>query len=155
MRDFLSQSPTMRALLRGMLGRCPCCCHGRMFGAFLKVSDRCEACGEELHHHRADDFAAYIVIFIVGNALMLIVLYVEHNFRTSYWIEAAIWLPAVLISTIGLLQPTKGVIVALQWHMGMHGFEQSKTRGTAGARATDRELATSAALVPAVLDSRR
>jgi len=124
-----------------------------MFRAFLKVSDRCEACGEELHHHRADDFPAYIVIFIVGHALMPIVLYVETNFAPSYWIEAAIWLPAVLISTIGLLQPTKGVIVALQWHMGMHGFEQSKMRGTCGVRAADRDLASSA-LVPATLDRR-
>src|SRR5262245_65983064 len=98
MRDLLSQSPPMRALLRGMLGRCPCCGHGRMFGAFLKVSDRCEACGEELHHHRADDFPAYIVIFIVGHALMRIVLYVETNFAPSYWIEAAIGRPAVVIA---------------------------------------------------------
>jgi uncharacterized protein (DUF983 family) len=24
--------------------------------------------------------------------------------------------------SIGLLQPTKGAVVALQWHLGMHGF---------------------------------
>ena len=155
MHNLQSESPAATALLRGLRGRCPCCGHGRMFRAFLKVGDRCEACGEELHHHRADDFPAYIVIFIVGHALMPIVLYVETNFAPSYWIEAMIWLPAILISTIGLLQPTKGVIVALQWHMGMHGFEQSKTRGLCGARATDRELAASAALMPAVLDTRR
>jgi len=154
-RNFLSQSPAATALLRGLLGRCPCCGHGRMFRAFLKVSDRCEVCGEELHHHRADDFPAYIVIFIVGHTLMPIVLYVETNFAPSYWIEAAIWLPAVLISTIGLLQPTKGVIVALQWHMGMHGFEQSKAHGACGAHAADRDLAPSPALVAATLDRRR
>ena len=112
-----------------------------MFRAFLKVSDHCEVCGEELHHHRADDFPAYIVIFIVGHLLIPIVLYVETNFALSYWIEAAIWLPAVLISTIGLLQPTKGVIVALQWHMGMHGFEQSKARGACGAHAARGDVA--------------
>ena len=30
-----------------------------MFRAFLKVSDRCDVCGAELFHHRADDFPAY------------------------------------------------------------------------------------------------
>jgi len=27
---------------------------------------------------------------------------------------------------LGLLQPIKGLIVAMQWHMGMHGFAASK-----------------------------
>jgi hypothetical protein len=37
-----------------------------------------------------------------------------------------LWLPTTLVLTIGLLQPTKGVIVALQWSMGMHGFGYSQ-----------------------------
>jgi uncharacterized protein (DUF983 family) len=28
--------------------------------------------------------------------------------------------------TLGLLQPVKGAIVALQWRMGLHGFEGAK-----------------------------
>jgi uncharacterized protein (DUF983 family) len=47
----------------------------------------------------------------------------------------ALWLPPTLILTLGLLQPVKGAIVALQWHMGMHGFEEAKlarARGEAG-----------------------
>ena len=32
---------------------------------FLKVIDHCSVCGEEFYHHRADDFPAYIVIFVV------------------------------------------------------------------------------------------
>jgi uncharacterized protein (DUF983 family) len=38
----------------------------------------------------------------------------------------ALWLPPTLILTLGLLQPVKGAIVALQWQMGMHGFEEAK-----------------------------
>jgi uncharacterized protein (DUF983 family) len=93
-----------------------------MFRAFLKVSDRCEACGEELHHHRADDFPAYVVILIVGHALVPCVLYVETHFAPSYWTHLALWLPTTLALAIGLLQPVKGAIVALQWSLGMHGF---------------------------------
>jgi hypothetical protein len=33
-----------------------------------------------------------------------------------------------LFSALGLLQPTKGTIVALQWQTGMHGFEEAKRR---------------------------
>jgi uncharacterized protein (DUF983 family) len=124
----------MTILARGLLGRCPCCGKGRMFGAFLKVNDRCAACGEELHHHRADDFPAYVVIFIVGHLLVPAVLYVETNFAPSYLTHLMLWLPAILILSIGLLQPTKGAIVALQWHMGMHGFEHAKNVRNSSSR---------------------
>jgi uncharacterized protein (DUF983 family) len=126
MRNFQASSPRMPAIVRGLLGLCPRCGEGRMFRAFLKVSDRCEACGEELHHHRADDFPAYVVIFIVGHALVPAVLYVETHFAPSYWTHLALWLPTTLALAIGLLQPVKGAIVALQWSMGMHGFEHAR-----------------------------
>ena len=124
--EFSPPRPLMTELVRGLLGRCPCCGKGRMFGAFLKVKDRCEVCGEELHHHRADDFPAYIVIFLVGHMLVPAVLSVETNFAPSYWVHLMLWLPPTLILTLGLLQPVKGAVVALQWRMGMHGFEAAK-----------------------------
>jgi uncharacterized protein (DUF983 family) len=97
-----------------------------MFRAFLKVADRCEVCGEELHHHQADDFPAYLVIVIVGHIVVPLVLWVETHFAPPYWAHAAMWIPLTLALAIGLLQPVKGAIVALQWRMGMHGFEQSR-----------------------------
>jgi uncharacterized protein (DUF983 family) len=109
-------------LARGLLGHCPCCGKGRMFGSFLKVADRCGACGEKFHHQRADDFPAYVVILIVGHLVVPAALYVETHFSPSYWIHVALWLPITLGLALGLLQPVKGAIVALQWHMGMHGF---------------------------------
>ena len=126
MSNLSAPRPLMAELARGLLGRCPCCGKGRMFGAFLKVKDRCEVCGEELYHHRADDFPAYIVIFLVGHMLVPAVLSVETNFAPSYWVHLMLWLPPTLILTLGLLQPVKGAVVALQWRMGMHGFEEAK-----------------------------
>jgi uncharacterized protein (DUF983 family) len=133
--NFFSAQLLDHAIVRGLLGRCPCCGKGRMFGAFLKVKDHCEVCGEELHHHRADDFPAYVVILIVGHLLVPMVLSVETHFAPPYWVHLVLWLPPTLILTLGLLQPVKGAIVALQWQMGMHGFEEAKlarARGEAG-----------------------
>jgi uncharacterized protein (DUF983 family) len=126
MRNLEASSSRTPAIVRGLLGRCPRCGEGRMFRAFLKVSDRCEVCGEELHHHRADDFPAYVVILIVGHALVPLVLYVETHFAPSYWTHLALWLPTTLALTIGLLQPVKGAIVALQRSLGMHGFAHAR-----------------------------
>lgn len=119
--------------LRGFRGFCPACGKGKMFRKFLKVNDACPGCGEELHHHRADDFPAYLVIVIAGHILVPIVLAVETEFAPAYWVHALLWGPAVLGMTLGLLQPVKGTIVAMQWFLGMHGFEDSKGRRLAPA----------------------
>lgn len=108
-----------------------------MFRAFLKVADACPSCGEDLHHHQADDFPAYCVIFLVGHIVVPLMYSVEVAFAPAYWIHAAIWLPLTLVLTIGLLQPVKGAIVALQWQLGMHGFEDGKlARDAAASKAT-------------------
>ena len=114
------------ALGRGFRGRCPACGEGRMFRAFLKVADACPACGEELHHHRADDFPAYLVIVIVGHILVPIVLAVETELAPAIWISMTLWPALALAMTLGLLQPVKGAVVAIQWFGGMHGFEPAK-----------------------------
>jgi uncharacterized protein (DUF983 family) len=114
------------ALRRGFRGRCPACGEGRMFRAFLKVADECPACGEELHHHRADDFPAYLVIVIVGHILVPIVLAVETEYAPPMWLSMTLWPLVGLVSSLALLQPMKGAVVAVQWYGGMHGFEEAK-----------------------------
>ena len=39
---------------------------------------------------------------------------------------AAIIFPLMIVLMIGLLQPAKGAIIALQWWFGMHGFEKER-----------------------------
>ena len=118
--------PLKTALWRGLTGRCPHCGKGRMFRAFLKVADRCDACGEELHHQRADDFPAYLVIVIVGHLVVPLILSVEMAYQPAYWIHAVLCLPLTLALTLTLIQPVKGAVIALQWHAGLHGFEDAK-----------------------------
>jgi uncharacterized protein (DUF983 family) len=116
------------AIWRGMLGKCPNCGKGRMFRAFLKVADACEACGEELHHHRADDMPPYITITIVGHLVVTGVLALEKAMAPAPTVQLAIWLPLTLILTLLLIQPVKGAIVGLQWALRMHGFHPDGDR---------------------------
>lgn len=113
-------------ITRGLLGRCPACGKGRMFRSFLKVADACDVCNEALHHHRADDFPAYLTIVVVGHLIVPITMYVEIAYAPSYWIHAAIWLPLVVASSLGTLRLLKGFVVAMQWQLGMHGFAAAK-----------------------------
>jgi uncharacterized protein (DUF983 family) len=43
-------------------------------------------------------------------------------------VPTSLWggLPLTLLLSLLLIQPVKGAVVALQWHAGMHGFEESK-----------------------------
>lgn len=107
---------------RGFRGRCPHCGKGHLFGRYLKVVPACAACGEEFHHHRADDMPAYIVVLLIGHLLAIAATTVEVVYAPPYWVHLVLWLPLTVILCLGLLQPVKGVIVALQWHMRMHGF---------------------------------
>jgi len=116
------------AMARGFLCKCPNCGRGHLFGRFLKVADRCEVCGEDFTPQRADDFPAYLVIVVVGHIVVPALLAVAIAYDPPAWLQLAIWLPVTLFASLGLLQPTKGAIVGLQWQIGMHGFEQAKRR---------------------------
>jgi uncharacterized protein (DUF983 family) len=136
--------PFKTDLLRGLRGQCPSCGKGRMFRAFLKVADRCDHCGEELYHHRADDLPAYLVVALVGHLIVATALFVEADYSLALWIEMAIFVPLTLGLSLLLLQPTKGAVVALQWSMGMHGFSQAHE-----ARSIRHETGGAIAALPA------
>lgn len=120
------QSWAAQPAIRGLLGRCPHCGEGRIFHAFLKVSERCPSCGEELHHHRADDFPAYLVVVIVGHVVVAAALAIEVAFSPPLWLHALIFLPLTAGLALALIQPVKGLVVAFQWQHGMEGFSAAK-----------------------------
>jgi uncharacterized protein (DUF983 family) len=116
------------AFTRGLACRCPQCGTGKMFASFLKVAEHCPHCGEELSHHRADDMPAYLVILITGHIVVPLAAIMEIKYGWPYWLHALIWLPVCLGLGIGLLQPIKGAVVAIQWYHDMHGFALSKAQ---------------------------
>ena len=125
----MSNEDTVRrpyaAIRRGMMGRCPHCGTGHLFGRFLKVADHCEACGTEFHHHRADDLPAYAVMFIVGHIVVGALLSVESNTEWPIWVHAVLWPALTVALCLVLIQPIKGGIVGLQWALRMHGFSRT------------------------------
>ncbi len=130
--------PAMTAMRRGFLCRCPACNQGRLFGKFLKVVDRCEACGTEFHHHRADDFPPYLVMFIVGHLIGYGILMTETKLEMPLWTHLAIWPLLTVVLSLALLQPVKGAVVGLQYALGMHGFGVARAKRKAeGENAGD------------------
>ncbi|HWK66502.1 MAG TPA: DUF983 domain-containing protein [Rhizobiaceae bacterium] len=128
-RVFGGEAPARRhtraiwpAMKRGVLGRCPDCGQGRLFSSFLKTVRDCEYCGEEIHHHRADDLPAYLVMVVVGHVIVGAFMAVEATSTLSTWQHLAMWIPLTILSALVLIRPIKGAVVGLQWALYMHGF---------------------------------
>lgn len=120
--DPAPERPVPPALLRGARQKCPACGRGALFRAYLKVADACPSCGEVLHHQRADDAPAYFTMVVVGHVVIGGLLSVEQAFHPPSWVQLAIWLPATVVLSLVLLPRIKGMLVALQWALRMHGF---------------------------------
>jgi uncharacterized protein (DUF983 family) len=114
--------PLWQAITRGLRGKCPSCGEGSLFCSFVKVQNQCPHCGEELHHHRADDFPAYLVIVIAGHIVVGAFMGVETLVELGLVAHLAIWLPLTILLCLALLRPVKGAVVGLQWALYMHGF---------------------------------
>ncbi len=114
----------LSAIVRGTLGQCPRCGRGRLFRRYLKVADRCQACGEQYGHFRADDAPPWMTIIVGGHILVPIVLAVERGFHPALWVQVAIWPATALLLALALLPRCKGVVLALLWALKAEGSER-------------------------------
>ena len=114
-----------RALLRGWRRRCPNCGGGPMMESYLKVRRSCAACGQALHHHKADDMPAWATIIIVGHIVVGGMFSVATNWDLPMWIHWTVWPVLALALTLLILPRLKGMVVGMQWAWRMHGFEDA------------------------------
>lgn len=109
-------SPSPLPIARGLRGRCPRCGEGHLFQGFLTLRPACEHCGLEYGFADAGDGPAVFVILLGGFVVVFAALIVEIMYQPPYWVHAALWLPLILLFTLGPLRPIKGLLIALQYH---------------------------------------
>lgn len=86
----------------------------------------CPACAQDWTIQRADDFPAYISMMVTGHLLAPIIIGLELAYSPPVNVLAAIIVPAAMVMMLGLLQPAKGAVIAVQWWSGMHGFVRER-----------------------------
>ncbi|QNA83750.1 DUF983 domain-containing protein [Sphingomonas sp. So64.6b] len=148
---FLAPRTIWIALWRGCRDRCPACDGARLFGKFLKPLDRCPACGQDWTHHVADDFPPYLVILVTGHIVVTGMTLLEAAFHPPSWVHIALWVPLVILLSIGLIQPAKGGVIAYQWWHGMGGFgarQPLRIAEPAAAAALPEHALTAARIAP-------
>lgn len=114
--------PMRQSLLRGWARKCPNCGTGPVMRGYLTVRDTCEVCGEELHHHRADDGPAWVTIIVCGHILAPLMLAVFEWLRPDPLVLGVGFAVAFVALALYMLPRVKGAIVGYQWATRMHGF---------------------------------
>ncbi|HXF89818.1 MAG TPA: DUF983 domain-containing protein [Xanthobacteraceae bacterium] len=111
-----SAYPPLSPFATGLACRCPRCGKGALFAGFLRLKPACEACGLNYGFADAGDGPAVFVIFFSGFVVVFAALLVEVIYQPPYWLHAVLWLPLILLTTLGPLRPVKGLMIALQYH---------------------------------------
>lgn len=114
------------ALVRGAQGKCPRCGEAALFRKWLKPVDRCPHCRQDWSVQQADDFPAYIGIFVVGHLLAPVVIAMIGSWGMSAWATLAVMLPVAVIMLLAMLQPTKGAVIGFLWWHGIGAFQQER-----------------------------
>lgn len=107
--------PPVSLMKVSLLNRCPRCGKGALFTGFLLVGRSCAVCGLDYSPFQAGDGPAVFVILIVGFVVAGGALIVEVAYHPPYWVHALIWLPTILILSLGLLRPLKAWLIAMQY----------------------------------------
>ncbi|MEQ8347156.1 MAG: DUF983 domain-containing protein [Sneathiellaceae bacterium] len=107
--------PPVSPLAAGLKGRCPRCGEGRLFRGFLDIRDACPACGLDYSKVDSGDGPAVFVIFLVGFVVVALALWLEVAYTPPIWLHMALWLPLIVILSLGLLRPFKATLIALQY----------------------------------------
>jgi uncharacterized protein (DUF983 family) len=116
--------PMGQSLWRGWRRTCPRCGDGPMLRGYLKVRDACSECGQEFHHHRADDGPPYLTLLIVGHLVGPAMLWVYVAWEPSPWAFMAIFGISSTLLSLWFLPRLKGALVAVQWATRMYGFDR-------------------------------
>jgi len=115
------------AMRAGLACRCPRCGEGKLFQGFLALRPRCEACGLDYGFADAGDGPAVFIMFLAGFIVVGAALVTEIRYQPPLWVHAALWLPLLLVVTLGPLRPMKGLMIALQYY---HKAAESRFGGT-------------------------
>ncbi|KQM14763.1 DUF983 domain-containing protein [Novosphingobium sp. Leaf2] len=115
-----------QALLRGVRSHCPRCDKGHLFRKWLKPRERCPVCMLDLTPQRADDFPAYIAMLVTGHLMAPLIIALSVDWDMGPVAMMAILVPLAIAMMLGMLQPAKGGVIALQWWFGMHGFVKER-----------------------------
>jgi len=102
-------------ILVGLKSRCPRCGRGKLYAGFLTLANGCDQCGLDYDFADADDGPAVLITLVVGAVVVGLALAVEVAFSPPFIVHALLWLPLLLVMSLGLLRPLKSIMISIQY----------------------------------------
>lgn len=109
--DLAAVAPVSAALA----GRCPHCRQGKLFRGFLDVAKACDVCGLDYGFADAGDGPAVFVSFAALVVVTGLALIIDAYYEPPIWLLMLLMLPLIAVLCLGLLRPTKGLMIGLQY----------------------------------------
>ena len=110
------ESPEPTPIAAGLRGLCPRCGKGHLFKGYLSLNPRCEVCGLDFAFADTGDGPAFFVMSFVGIVVVALALWVEFAYAPPIWLHLVLWFTLTAVLSLVLVRPSKGVMVALQYH---------------------------------------
>jgi uncharacterized protein (DUF983 family) len=129
--------PPQSSLKVALTSRCPRCGKGKLFSGFLTIPAACEKCDLDFRFTDSGDGPAVFIALIGGGIVVALALITEVKYQPPYWVHAVLWIPLVLILTVGLLRPLKGFLIAQQFKHKAGEGRLSDLRGPDHSDAPD------------------
>jgi uncharacterized protein (DUF983 family) len=108
-------NPALWILKVATLSRCPRCGKGKLFDGFLRLAQRCDACGLDYGFADPADGPAFFVMMIMAIPVTVFALWLEATYEPSVWVHVVATLPILLLACILPLRFIKGALVASQY----------------------------------------
>jgi len=112
----MPQPPSVSPYIAGLTCRCPRCGKGKLYTGLLTLRPNCQVCGLDFTFIDSGDGPAIFVMMFAGFVVVGAALFVEVAYQPPFWLHAVLWLPLILLTTIGPLRPVKALLIALQYH---------------------------------------
>lgn len=117
-----AERDTRQAIFRGLRLKCPSCGEGKILSGYIKVRDKCDDCGQELHHASVDDGPAYFTLMVVVAVIFpLFGLIYSVSEPNPIWVALSMMVFATALALI-ILPRVKGLFIGLQWAKRLYGF---------------------------------
>lgn len=107
----------------GLRGRCPRCGEGKLFSGFIALAPSCDVCGLDFSFADSADGPAVFIMLIAGFIVVGLALLTDAYYEPPLWLLAAIFLPLMVVVSLGLIRPFKGILIASQFR---HKAEQGR-----------------------------
>lgn len=113
-----------KSVVAGLMGRCPECREGQLFGRFMEVRP-CDRCGLDLRASNLGDGLSTVLFLLIGGLGCFGIIWGEVAWNAPIWLLIAVWLPLIGILCVVTQQPFKGLMIALL-HRNQAGEARTK-----------------------------